>query len=68
MHSHGKGKRMAQTVEGVDNSPEGIEQLRQELVEHRTHALGLGEMRYAVTMSHVIALLAELKALKEGGS
>jgi hypothetical protein len=55
-----------QTVEGVDNTPEGIEQIRQELVEHRNHALGIGEMRYSVLMSHVIALLAELKDIKEG--
>lgn len=54
-----------ETVEGVDNSPDGIEQVRSELIEHRNHALGLGEMRYAVLMSHVIVLLAELKEIKE---
>lgn len=53
------------TVEGVDNSPDAIEQIRQELVEHRNNALGMGEMRYAVLMSHVIVLLAELKDIKE---
>lgn len=52
-------------VEGVDYTPEGIEQVRTELAEHRNHALGLGEMRYAVLMSHVIALLSELKRLTE---
>jgi len=59
---------MAQTVEGVDNSPEGIEQIRQELAEHRNQALGMGKMRYGVLMTHVIALLAELKALKQEGN
>lgn len=53
------------TVEGVDNSPEAIEQIRQELVEHRNKALGMGEMRYSVLMSHVIVLLAELEGIKE---
>jgi hypothetical protein len=52
-------------VDGVDYTPEGIEQIRTELAEHRNHALGLGEMRYAVLMSHVIALLAELRRLQE---
>lgn len=62
----GKEQTVAQTVEGVDYTPEGIEAVRQELAEHRNHALGIGEMRYAVLMTHTIALLAELKALKEG--
>lgn len=61
-------KTMTQFVEGVDNTPEGIEDVRQELVEHRNQALGMGEMRYAVLMSHVIAYLAELKSLKTGGA
>jgi hypothetical protein len=47
-------------VDGVDYSPAGIEALRQELVTHRDHALALNEFGYAVTMSHVIALLAYL--------
>lgn len=57
---------MTVEVEGVDYSPEGIEQIRGELVEHRNHALTLGEMRYAVLMSHVVVLLARLKEYEEG--
>lgn len=53
-------------VEGVDYSPEAIEATRQELAAHRNHALTLGEMRYAVLMSHVIAYLAQLKEYEEG--
>lgn len=57
---------MTVEVEGVDYSPEGVEAIRGELVEHRNHALTLGEMRYAVLMSHVIVLLARLKEYEEG--
>lgn len=53
-------------VDGVDYSPEGIQGIRDDLVYHRNHALGLGEMRYAVLMSHVIALLAKLQEYEEG--
>lgn len=54
----------AHHTDGVDNSPESIEQIRTELSEHRNQALSMGEMRYAVLMSHVIVLLAELKDIK----
>lgn len=54
-----------ETAGGVDNSPAGIEQVRTELIEHRNQALDVGEMRYAVLMSHIIVLLAELKDTKE---
>jgi len=64
-------KRMAQATlikechtDGIDNSPEGIEQIRTEVAGHRNQALGMGEMRYAVLMSHVLVLLAELKDIK----
>lgn len=59
---------MAETplqVDGVDYSPEGIEALRQELIAHRDTALGMNEFGYAVTMSHVIALLAYLGEVRK---
>jgi hypothetical protein len=52
-------------VDGVDYSPDGIEKLRQELIAHRDHALGMNEFGYAVTMSHVIALFAYLIEIRK---
>jgi hypothetical protein len=51
-------------VDGVDYSPEGIEVLRQDLIAHRDAALGMNEFNYAVTMSHVIALLTYLAEVR----
>jgi len=63
-----KGTRVAETpiqVDGVDYSPEGIEALRQDMIQHRDAALGMNEFNYAVTMSHVIALLAYLVEVRK---
>ena len=52
-------------TDGIDNSPEGIELLRTELIEQRTQMLDTGVMEQATLLSHVIVLLAELKDIKE---
>jgi hypothetical protein len=57
-------KRMTY-VDGVDTSPEGIEQVRNELIDQRNQMLGAGVMEQAVLLSHVIVMLAELKEIKE---
>ena len=58
-----------QFADGVDNSPEGIESVRQTVIEHRNKAIEVWPkgIDYSVLMTHVIALLAELKAYKEAG-
>jgi hypothetical protein len=52
---------MSTHVDGVDYTPEGIEQVRTELVVVRNAALDVGHMDLAVLFSHTLALLAELK-------
>lgn len=59
---------MAETplqVDGIDYSPEGIEELRQELIAHRDRALGINEFGYATLMTHNIALLAYLVEVRK---
>lgn len=51
-------------VEGVDYSPEGIENLRQELVGWRNDMMTQGAYQQVVVISHVIALLAYLIELE----
>lgn len=48
-------------VEGVDYTPEGIESVRQLLIELRDGALQTGWMHYAVGLSHAIAYLSEYR-------
>ena len=50
-------------VEGIDYTPEGIESVRGAMIEFRDAALNAGHMEVAVTISHVLALLAYLKDL-----
>lgn len=52
-------------TDGVDNSPEGIEQARTELIKQRNRMLGAGVMEQAAFLTHVLVLLAELKDIKE---
>ena len=52
---------MTARVDGVDYTPEGIEQVRTELIIVRDAALDAGRMDLAVLFSHTLALLAELK-------
>lgn len=54
--------------DGVDYSLDAIESTRKDLIEHRNHALTLGEMRYAVLMSHVIAYLHKLAWYEENAT
>ena len=42
-------------VEGVDYSPEGVEDIRQQLVRLRDEALEQGEFHWSVILSHAIA-------------
>lgn len=44
-------------IDGVDYSPEGIEMLRQAMITSRDEALVQLEFEFAVTLSHVIAVL-----------
>ena len=50
---------MANRVEGVDYSPEGVKAARADLVVLRDSALGQAEFHWAVLLSHVIAYMAE---------
>lgn len=52
-------------TDGVDNSPEGIEQVRAELAEQRNQMLNAGVMEQSMLLTHVLVLLAELKDVKE---
>lgn len=52
-------------VDGVDYTPEGIRDLRKELIILRDEALAQNEFRWAVILSHTVVLLAWLA---EGGS
>lgn len=49
-------------VDGVDYSPEAIEQVRKDLTEHRDRSMDAWPegIAYSVLMSHVIALLHKL--------
>ena len=47
-------------VEGIDYTPEGIENLRQELIKYRDAALKQAAFEETVVLSHTIALLAYL--------
>lgn len=51
-------------VDGVDYSPEGIEELRRELARFRDEAMTQGAFGPAVVLSHAIALLAYLAELE----
>lgn len=55
-------------VDGVDYSPEAIEEIRSELVFHRNESMKVWPegIRYSVLMSHVLALLARLKEYEAG--
>lgn len=59
----------ARFVEGVPNDPEALEQIRQDLSEHRAESMKVWPegITYSVLMTHVIAHLGELKAYKEAG-
>lgn len=46
-------------VRGVDYSPEGVESVRQGLIQLRDAALDQGEMEWAVLLSHTIAYLVD---------
>jgi hypothetical protein len=48
-------------VEGVDYSPESIENARLELAVLRNGALEQTEFKWAVLLSHVLAYLADYK-------
>lgn len=52
-------------VDGVDYTPEGIEELREEAIKVRDVALVEGEFQGATFMTHIIALLAYLKEIVE---
>ena len=63
-----KGTRVAETpiqVDGVDYSPEGIEDLRQELIKMRDNSMDQWPEAIPVTvaLTHAIALLAYLREL-----
>lgn len=44
-------------IGGIDYTPEGIEQLRQEVISVRDDALEQSDFQTAVMLSHVIAIL-----------
>jgi hypothetical protein len=50
-------------VDGIDYSREGVESLRQDLIELRNAALKSEHMHHAVMLSHVIAVLAYFNEL-----
>jgi Zn ribbon nucleic-acid-binding protein len=54
-------------VEGIDYSPEGIEELRQELIVQRGEAMKAWPegIHATVVLSHLIALLADYKEMRE---
>lgn len=52
-------------VEGVDYSPEGIEDIRQQLIRLRDEALEQGEFHWSVALSHAIAHAAHHKEMVE---
>lgn len=54
---------MPNEIEGIDYSPAGIEDIRQQLIHLRNHALQGAEFEWAVILSHAIAQLAYLKEL-----
>lgn len=58
---------MTAQVDGVDYSPEGIEAIRQEVIKWRDNSYDQWPqaIEFTVASSHVIALLAHLKELKE---
>lgn len=55
-------------VDGVDYSPEGIEAIREVLIEQRKAAMDAWPegIQATVLLSHLIALLADYKELREG--
>lgn len=55
------------SVDGIDNSPEGIGAIRDKLIELRDSSMDQWPeaIPFTVVMSHAIVLLAELREIKE---
>lgn len=52
-------------VEGVDYSPEGIEDIRNFVIAVRDEALRQNEFHWVAPLSHAVALLAAFKSVVE---
>jgi hypothetical protein len=55
-------------VDGVEYTPEAVEDVREQLVELRNGALDQQEFTWAVLLSHAIAYLGSYKEVLEHGS
>lgn len=60
--------KMPRKVEGIDYSPDGIEDIREQVIKLRDEAIEQNEFEWVVVLTHTVALLAYLKELTKHGS
>lgn len=58
---------MVMKVDGIDYSPEGIEDIRKQIIILRNGAMEQNEFEWIVILTHAVALLGYLSELTKEG-